>query len=302
MIISKVFHRIRRFFNKYKLYSYPETNDGWIKIRDEIIENPCGSYFDPYYCKNNHSFYISNRKNDSISCFDMAQDYKLVNERCVFKGRKNEWDEVVNRACVVFANEKYYMWYTGQFDGKSCIGLSLSSDGINFNRVTNSPVLTANQSFEKGNVMNPCILYDDINKIFKMWYSAGDIYEPNVICYAESHNGIDWKKIDTPVLSKTKNFYDKNRIGGCDVIKKENLYYMFYIGYQNVDNARICVAISSDGINWLRLKNNPIISPSKGWFDSHACYKPCYVEHKGFELLLYNGRTNGDEYILACKR
>lgn len=41
-------------------------------------------------------------------------------------------------------------------------------------------------------------------------------------------------------------------------------YYMFYIGYQNVDTARVCMAESNDGIhNWVRSTDNPVISPEK---------------------------------------
>ena len=36
--------------------------------------------------------------------------------------------------------------------------------------------------------MNPFVMYEDGK--FKMWYAAGETYEPNVICYAESDDGV----------------------------------------------------------------------------------------------------------------
>lgn len=42
----------------------------------------------------------------------------------------------------------------------------------------------------------------------------------------------------------------KYKIGGCHVIElSENELLMFYIGYQNLDVARICYAKSIDGKN-----------------------------------------------------
>lgn len=77
---------------------------------------------------------------------------------------------------------------------------------------------------------------------------------------------------------------------------------MYYIGYQNVDVARICYATSKDGIQWNRSEDNLLISPSRNRFDSDACYKPAVVEHGGKQYLWYNGRHKHDEYIgLAIK-
>jgi len=48
--------------------------------------------------------------------------------------------------------------------------------------------------FEKKWVMNPHVIYDKDEKIFKMWYEAGETYEPDVIYYAISKDGINWIK------------------------------------------------------------------------------------------------------------
>ena len=75
---------------------------------------------------------------------------------------------------------------------------------------------------------------------------------------------------------------------------------MFYIGYEDIDTARICVARSRNGVtNWQRLPANPIVSPTLGGWDENACYKPSVIrdeENKRW-LLWYNGRRGGAEYI-----
>lgn len=42
--------------------------------------------------------------------------------------------------------------------------------------------------------MNPYVSYDENEKIFKMWYTAGEKYEPDVLCNATSINGVNWNK------------------------------------------------------------------------------------------------------------
>ena len=37
-------------------------------------------------------------------------------------------------------------------------------------------------------------MWDEERKIFRMWYSAGGFWEPDQIGYAESEDGIHWKK------------------------------------------------------------------------------------------------------------
>lgn len=49
--------------------------------------------------------------------------------------------------------------------------------------------------------MNPNAIYDKTEKIYKMNYATGEYYEPDVICYATSKNGIIWEKYkNNPIL------------------------------------------------------------------------------------------------------
>ena len=149
--------------------------------------------------------------------------------------------------------------------------------------------------------MNPCVLYDD-NK-YKMWYAAGETYEPNVLAYAESTDGINWVKSRiNPIFTAEKgNIYEQDRVGGCQVIKTEDMgYIMFYIGYENIDKAQICIAHSDNGITqWKKSTANPIIFPQANSWDKDACYKPSFLwnEEENKWMLWYNGRSETDEFI-----
>ena len=121
------------------------------------------------------------------------------------------------------------MYYTGQYNGISKIGLAFSDDGYNFVKYNNNPVLEPEFDFEKQSVMNPHVIYDKEENLFKMWYSAGETYEPDVICYATSKDGITWKKYEkNPIFTPNpkKMSLDWFKIGGCDVHKISNQKYI----------------------------------------------------------------------------
>ena len=211
------------------------------------------------------------------------------------------WEDEVNRDCVLLIDGVYKMWYTGQANGHSWIGYAESRDGLVFERKQADPVLSFEEPWEGDSVMNPCVLYE--NGVYRMWYSAGDTYEPNVLAYAESRDGIHWEKyFGNPIFTcDKKNVFEQDRIGGSQILKTEDMgYLMFYIGYEDIDTARICVAHSEDGIGgWERSPRNPLIEPTAGEWDSEACYKPTVLwdEEKKMWRLWYNGRTKTNEFI-----
>ena len=76
-------------------------------------------------------------------------------------------------------------------------------------------------------VARPSVLYE--NRIYKMWFC----YEKKVgrykIGYAESKNGIDWKRKDDKAnIYPGKKELDNKMIAYPHVIKHKSLKYMFY--------------------------------------------------------------------------
>jgi len=213
------------------------------------------------------------------------------------------WEDDINRCGVIENDGRLHVWYTGQAHGNSWIGYAYSDiNQITLKRYGREPVIVPEQPWENMSVMNPCVLWNEEQKIYQMWYAAGDTYETNVICYATSPDGINWRKHKAnPIFTKNPdNIYEQNRIGGCQVIRYKNGYLMFYIGYEDIDTARICGAWSPDGVSrWKRFDANPLISPEPGKWDGDACYKPSvvYEEDNNRWLLWYNGRKGGEEYI-----
>ena len=221
--------------------------------------------------------------------------------KCLEVDETSGWEDNINRASVWFKDGVYHMWYTGQARGYSKIGYATSRDGVRFTRVSRMPVLIPERPHEGFSVMNPYVRWDDARGVWRMWYASGETYEPNVLCYAESKDGLVWEKSPLNPIFVKGSGWEKDRIGGCEVHPlPDGSWAMFYIGYSDIHTARIGCAVSPDGITqWKRLAANPLVEPTPGAWDSAAVYKPSVVRDEANDrwLLWYNGRTGGREYI-----
>lgn len=157
-------------------------------------------------------------------------------------------------------------------------GNDITEENNSFNNINDSsgywidyaknPILT-----RESNPSNPFglrgskIIFD--NGIYKMWYFC--VYSQGVgsIWYAESKDGISWKTIgSSSVLSKGEpGTWDDYSISVSAVIKENNLYKMYYLGYHKGNNLvymyvndvwHTGLATSTDGIHWTK-NINPII-------------------------------------------
>jgi len=192
------------------------------------------------------------------------------------------------------------MWYTGQADDHSRIGYAVSPDGKTWTRMSAAPVLSPELPWEKVAVMCPHVLWDAEHGQYRMWYSGGEQGEPDAIGYATSPDGLQWTRYGAnPVFTPDPaGDWEKNRVTACQVILVDGWHVMFYIGFRDVEHARIGIARSRDGITgWERLDANPVILPGRGRWDADACYKPFAVLDKDRWMLWYNGRHGGLEQI-----
>ena len=298
---------------------YPPANGGWKKYESNPVfgNKKTGTVFDAIvlpcdncahkYNKYRYKMYFSWRPKKSLALSLSGDGINWSEPEIILEPNINTgWEDDINRCGVIEKDGKLYVWYTGQAHGNSYIGHACSdiadNGKINLIRCGDEPVIIPEQPWENMSVMNPCVLWDDEKRIYQMWYSAGETYEPNVICYAVSPDGMSWRKHRAnPIFTREPgNIYESSRIGGCQVIRYKGGYLMFYIGYEDIDTARICGAWSPDGISrWRRFESNPLVSPESGKWDGDACYKPSavYEEDNDRWLLWYNGRRGGEEYI-----
>jgi predicted GH43/DUF377 family glycosyl hydrolase len=288
----------------------PETAGGWVKYSNNpVLGGSLGTCFDISVLKDGDKFrmWFSWRPKKSIALVESQDGIHWSQPEIALPPATTGWEEDVNRPVVIKRSDGYHMWYTGQAwhngtggKDRSCIGYATSPDGKTWSRASAKPVLTPDLPWENVAVMCPHVIWDEHINLLRLWYSGGEMGEPNAIGYATSPDGLNWTRSDqNPVFQGDRKIpWEQERVTACQVLRHGGWYLMFYIGFRDVQHAQIGLARSRDGIsNWQRLPANPIVRPALNRWDHDACYKPYAVLDGQRWLLWYNGRHGGVEQI-----
>jgi len=281
-----------------------DSEDGWVKYPgNPVLGGQYGTCFDlcVLHESGKYRMWVSWRPKQSVALTESTDGIHWSPPQIVLGPRpQTGWEDDINRPTVVRREDGYHMWYTGQAKGSSSIGYATSADGIVWVRQSDRPVLVSAAAWEGVAAMCPDVMWDSSRRLWKMWYSGGEQYEPNAIGYATSNDGLHWDKHPAnPVLVPDPRCdWEKNRVTAAQILEWSGWYYAFYIGFRDIDHAQIGMARSKEGISgWVRHAGNPIVRPTPGGWDSDACYKPCAVYSAGGWKLWYNGRNHQSEQI-----
>lgn len=284
-----------------------KTAGGWVlDPHNPVLGGALGVCFDPFVLKQGdlYKMWFSWRTRHAIGYTESSNGYQWSGPRIVVTPDSAVAGQIeVNRTSVLLRDGLYHLWYTGQSTGHSQIYYATSLDGIAWQRSSAQPVLIPALDWEKSAVMAPDVLWDDEKKEFRMYYSAGEQYEPDCIALATSEDGIAWTKRGRPILAADPNSqWEKAKVAGADVHKIDDWYYMFYIGFADIHHASIGIARSRDGVSgWQKHPANPILRPPGmlnpfAW-DRDAIYKPSAVREEGKWILFFNARRRDTEQI-----
>lgn len=115
------------------------------------------------------------------------------------------------------------------------------------------------------------------NDQYHMWYYGWSVDVPgsSAIGYASSHDGIHWQKYEAnPLEFKCEGVSWDTSFYSFDIIKRDSMYYMWYIGIAKENlTGYIGFAWSDDGLNWTK-HLEPVMKPGKDdeW-DAWGIYK-----------------------------
>ncbi|MHB1038124.1 MAG: family 43 glycosylhydrolase [Pirellulales bacterium] len=282
----------------------PETTAGWAKHPgNPVLGGKLGTCFDIAVLQDGGTYrmWFSWRPKASIALVESRDGIHWSKPEIVLGPRKaSGWEDDINRPAVVRRDDGYHLWYTGQTHERSWLGYATSRDGKQWKRLSDKPVLSPEQPWEKVALMCPHVIWDAEAGLYRMWYSGGEQYEPDAIGYATSRDGLAWTRhgVNPVFKSDPKLAWEQQKVTACQVIRRGDWHLMFYIGFRDKDHAQIGIARSKDGITgWQRHPANPIIRPGKDQWDHDACYKPFAVFDGKRWLLWYNGRRGPAEQI-----
>ena len=214
------------------------------------------------------------------------------------------WDAyMVFDPLVIRENGQYKMWYAGIETTAllTKIGYATSTDGINWQKDTlNNPVLLAGTaSWESAAVSHPFVLPSSNG--YKMWYSGSSVgASQTAFGYATSPDGINWQKdtMNNPVLLAGEIGQWDRVVYGPEILYRENLYYMYYTGQNNLyQSDKVGLATSPDGIhNWY--KHGPVLQPTPGQWDGSRTIVGC-VFMEDDTLKMYYAGSSGSNWEIG---
>lgn len=201
-------------------------------------------------------------------------------------------------------NDEKYLYYVGWNLGvtvpfRNSMGLAVSKDdGHTFTKYSCGPILDRG-IYDPHFVGTSCILRE--NNTWRMWYlscvrwefEGGKPKHFYHIKYAESENGIEWKRNGTICIDF--NSEDEYAISRPCVVKDDNVYRMWY-SYRG-RSYRIGYAESSDGLQWERKDREVGIDVSESGWDSEMIEYPFVFDHGKERYMLYNGNGYGQSGI-----
>jgi predicted GH43/DUF377 family glycosyl hydrolase len=252
--------------------------------------------------------YLSWRDRNSLAACESPDGVRWSAPRVVLGPEPaHEWErDAVNRPHVLQTPEGWWLWYTGQnfSAGISALGLARSEDGLHWQRVQEGPVLAAEGGWEKGAVMCPHVLAEGGPARrsfsaggFRMWYSGGEMFEPDAVGYAESADGIHWQRAAQNPVLRAGTGWEGARVTAACIVPRERDYLAFYIGFgEGYERSQIGLARSADGVrDWERYPGNPVVTPgAAGEWDDCNVYKPYVLRWRERWYLWYNASRASD--------
>ena len=195
------------------------------------------------------------------------------------KGGANDFDSFgVSDPCVIDEGTSFSMWFTASDGGKLRIGYASSPDGLTWTKNPGAVVdLGDFGKFDADGASAPAVI--KIGSTYYMWYIGVNGVDTG-LGYATSTDGISWSRQNSgnSVFDPTQTgTFDSTSIWGPTVVLFNNVYELYYTGYQG-NYFSIGVATSVDGTHWVRRYGGfPVLSPQNGYFDWKSVGSPAVL-------------------------
>src|SRR5438876_9021358 len=127
-----------------------------------------------------------------------------------------------------------------------------------WSRLSSDPILSPKgDTFESAGTFNPSVVKKDGKYV--MLYRAQDRHGTSSLGYATSDDGIHFSRRAEPVMVSEAPYEKGGGVEDPRLQKIDNIYYLTYTGYNNVDgaaadkkDAQLCLATSADLVHWQR--------------------------------------------------
>ncbi|MCK8493735.1 glycosylase [Spirosoma sp. RP8] len=202
----------------------------------------------------------------------------------VFSGTgTNTWDQKIReRGYILHEADGYHLWYTGYEEGDDktrYLGYATSSDGLNWTRYKNNPVLKTSWVEDLTVVKHEGTYY--------MFAEGKD----DIAHLLTSTDRINWQEKGPLDIRLTNGQpISKGPYGTPTVWKGPHMWYLFY---ERKDQA-VWLATSDDLKLWTNVQDEPVLTKGPDDYDQHAIAMNQIIHYKGLYYAYYHASAFAD--------
>lgn len=211
------------------------------------------------------------------------------------------WDssDVLNPSIVRFQGRLLNL-YSG-FDGTTWhTGLAESGDGRTWRKL--GRILSPDPASWEG---DRYIAANGAAVVWRgeVWYYFQAGRKPRV-GLLRSRDGRKWERHKDPVIPVgPRGSWDELGVADPYVLEVDGKLYLYYLGMDRAKRQRLGVARSEDGVQWTKLRSNPVMElGSAEAFDGGGLGEPAVWRARGWYWMLYTGRARNEQRRLALVR
>ena len=212
------------------------------------------------------------------------------------------WDSAtVNIPRVIYDNGTYSMYYLGSSGSQwhtSQIGVAMSTDGVNFTRHPDNPIIPRVNNTWEHSVMTPTVC--KVNDTFYLIYMAADPNHIMTFGLATSSDGIHFTKYPgNPVFDGGPGI--ENKVEAPMLCYFNGTFHLYYGHYPFVYPRHIFHATSIDCKNWTPDPHNPIVQAGDGGSWTEKCIICPAVVKQGEEYVMFLAASEPPVSISSLK-
>jgi predicted GH43/DUF377 family glycosyl hydrolase len=184
------------------------------------------------------------------------------------------------------------LWYWYQAGNPPRIGLATSGDGRGWTRSA-GPVMETGPvgSWDERGIGDPYVI--EAGRRLYLFYVGVDRARRQRLGVADSEDGEHWIKLrDNPALEMGEDSaFDEAGLGEPAVWASNGHYWMLYTGRNRVENRRIGLAESEDGVHWKRSSRAGVFAGDRPWDDKVVCDPSVLVAEGGVHVWFGGGNV-----------
>ena len=189
------------------------------------------------------------------------------------RGGSGDWDHMaVDNPYVHFEDGKYYCFFEAQDKpfgngGREAIGIAVSNDGIQWEKLSGNPILTTGASPAWDEVVAKLpVGVSKLGETYYLFYSGRDQHIKQIgVATASNLSGPWTKHTDNPVIKARPEQWDATlSTHPSQVFHYEGRYYLLWRGMKRRYAAQgVGLSVSDNLIQWQRVTDEPVIAPDE---------------------------------------